>query len=613
MILSATRIDATDPSNQHQQNIVFRSGKRAPRQGTLALLCAKTGSRFRPLFRIDKESDTKIMKEKLKIIPLGGLNEIGKNMTVIECSGDIFVIDCGLAFPDNEMLGVDLVIPDISYLRHHQKKVRGIVITHGHEDHIGALPYVLKELRVPVYCTKLTAGILSSKFAEHKMNDKVKMNIVKAGDCIKLGCFGIEFIHTNHSIADSVALAIRTPLGTIIHTGDFKIDPTPVSGEMIDLTRFGELGREGVLALMSDSTNVERAGFTPSEMEVGKTLEAQFRGCEQRIIVATFASNIYRIQQILDAAANNGRKVAICGRSMENISSVAMELGYLHEPKPGVIIEPSAINKYPKSRIVVVCTGSQGESMSALHRMAFSGHKQIEIGAGDKIIISASAIPGNEKSVQNVINELCRKGADVVYDRSAIIHVSGHACQEELKLMLALTRPKYFIPVHGEHRMLRQHAELARQCGVIPKNIIITDIGRPVELGPNSARLLNPVPSGKVLVDGLGIGDVGTAVLRDRKHLSEDGLLVVVVTLDSETGLVIAGPDIVSRGFIYVKEAEELMEQLRKISQAALDRCIDTRVRDWSTIKSAIKNDLSDFLFKKTKRSPMILPVIMEI
>ena len=559
-----------------------------------------------------KESDFKFMKEKLKIIPLGGLNEIGKNMTVIEYGQDIFVIDCGLAFPDNEMLGVDLVIPDITYLRRHKNKVRGIVITHGHEDHIGALPYVLKELKVPVYCTRMVAGILNSKFQEHRMTNQVDIRCVRAGDHVKLGCFDIELIHTNHSIADAVALAVTTPLGVIIHTGDFKIDPTPVSGEMIDLTRFGELGKKGVLALMSDSTNVERDGYTPSEIQVGKTFEAQFKGCDQRIIVATFASNIYRIQQILDAAANNGRKVAICGRSMENISKVAIELGYLHVPD-NVLIDISEINRYAKSKITVVCTGSQGESMSALYRMAFSGHKYVDIGAGDKIILSASAIPGNEKSVTKIINELSKKGADVVYDRNAIIHVSGHACSEELRLMLSLIRPKYFIPVHGEYRMLRRHGELAQQTGIPAKNVLITDIGRPIEIGTRGARLANPVPSGKVLVDGFGIGDVGTAVLRDRKHLSEDGLLVVVVTIDSESGLVIAGPDIVSRGFIYVKEAEDLMEELRLVAERALDRCTDQYVRDWSTIKSAVKSDLSEFLYRRTKRSPMILPVIMEI
>ena len=552
------------------------------------------------------------MKEKLKIIPLGGLNEIGKNMTVIEYGNDIVVIDCGLAFPDDDMLGVDLVIPDVTYLKRSNKKVRGYLITHGHEDHIGAIPYVLREVNAPVYGTRLTCGIIETKLAEHKMPEKVRLNTIQAGDVIRLGCFTVEFIHTNHSIADSVALAIRTPIGTIIHTGDFKVDLTPVNGEMIDLARFGELGREGLLALMSDSTNVERPGYTPSEKVVGKSMENFFKNFDQRIIIATFASNVSRLQQILDIAAKYGRKVAVCGRSMENIANVAMELGYLHAPK-NVLIDIADINRYPKSKVVVVCTGSQGEAMSALYRMAFSSHKQVEIGHGDKVIISASAIPGNEKSVTKMINELSKKGAEVVYDRQAIIHVSGHACCEELKLMLSLVKPKYFIPVHGEYRMLRRHGELAVQTGVDPRRVIIADIGRPIEITTKSARLANPVPSGKVLVDGFGIGDVGTAVLRDRKHLSEDGLLVVVVTLDSESGIVIAGPDIVSRGFIYVKEAEDLMEELRRICQRTLDRCLDEEIRDWTTIKANIKNDLSEFLYRKTKRSPMILPVIMEI
>ena len=552
------------------------------------------------------------MKEKLKIVPLGGLDEIGKNMTAIEYGSDIIVIDCGLAFPDDDMLGVDLVIPDITYLKRHRSKVRGFVITHGHEDHIGAIPYVLRELNVPVYATRLTCGIVEHKLTEHRMVDKVKLMRVKAGDRIKLGCFGIEFIHTNHSIADAVAIAITTPLGVLIHTGDFKVDMTPVSGEMIDLARFGELGKEGVLALMSDSTNVERPGFTPSEQVVGNSLDQYFKDCEERIIIATFASNIYRIQQVFDIAARHGRKVAICGRSMENISSVAMELGYLHDDKH-VLIELHEINKYPRSRIVIISTGSQGETMSALNRMAFSAHKQIEIVRGDRILIAASAIPGNEKSVSNMVNELTKKGAEVIYDRNAMIHVSGHACQEEQKLMIGLCKPKYFIPVHGEHRMLEMHGKIAQQMGVDAKNVLIAEIGRPIEINDKSARLGSPVPSGRVLVDGLGIGDVGTAVLRDRKHLAEDGLLVVVVTMDRESGVVIAGPDIVSRGFIYVKEADALMEELRRYSQKALDKYAGNSVRDWSGIKSELKNELGEYLFKKTKRSPMILPVIMEI
>ncbi len=552
------------------------------------------------------------MKEKLKIIPLGGLNEIGKNMTLIEYGGDIIVIDCGVAFPDDDMLGVDLVIPDTTYLKRHLNKLRGYFITHGHEDHIGAIPYVLRECNAPVYATRLTCGIIEAKLSEHRMPQKVKMHHVKAGEVIRLGCFRVEFIHTNHSIADSVALAITTPLGVLLHTGDFKIDLTPDLGEMIDLVRIGELGKQGILALMSDSTNVERPGYTPSEKIVGKSLEKFVQETDQRVIIATFASNVSRLQQILDIARRTERYVAVCGRSMEKISKVAMDLGYLNDPG-NVMIDIADIRRYPRSRLIIVSTGSQGETMSALYRMAYGSHKQVEVNAGDRILIAASAIPGNEKSINNMVNELYKQGAEVIYDRSAAIHVSGHACQEDLKLMLGLCKPKYFIPVHGEYRMLVQHAGLAREMGVEPRNIFITEIGRPVEIGENSARLGNPVPAGRLLVDGLGIGDVGTAVLRDRKHLSEDGLLVVVVTVDATTGVVIAGPDIVSRGFVYVKEAEALMEELRSISQAALDNCSMQGIRDWNSLKSAIKGDVSEYLFKKTKRSPMVLPIIMEI
>ncbi len=552
------------------------------------------------------------MKEKLKIIPLGGLNEIGKNMTLIEYGGDIIVIDCGVAFPDDDMLGIDLVIPDTTYLKRHLNKLRGYFITHGHEDHIGAIPYVLRECNAPIYATRLTCGIIEAKLSEHRMPQRVKMHHVKAGEVIRLGCFRIEFIHTNHSIADSVALAITTPLGVLLHTGDFKIDLTPDLGEMIDLVRIGELGKQGILALMSDSTNVERPGYTPSEKIVGKSLEKFVQETDQRVIIATFASNVSRLQQILDIARRTERYVAVCGRSMEKISKVAMDLGYLNDPG-NVMIDIADIRRYPRSRLIIVSTGSQGETMSALYRMAYGSHKQVEVNAGDRILIAASAIPGNEKSINNMVNELYRQGAEVIYDRSAAIHVSGHACQEDLKLMLGLCKPKYFIPVHGEYRMLVQHAGLAREMGVEPRNIFITEIGRPVEISENSARLGNPVPAGRLLVDGLGIGDVGTAVLRDRKHLSEDGLLVVVVTVDATTGVVIAGPDIVSRGFVYVKEAEALMEELRSISQAALDNCSIQGIRDWNSLKSAIKGDVSEYLFKKTKRSPMVLPIIMEI
>lgn len=553
-----------------------------------------------------------MIKEKLKIIPLGGLNEIGKNMTAIEYGNDIVVIDCGLAFPDDDMLGIDSVIPDVTYLKRNLKKVRGFLITHGHEDHIGSIPYVLREVNAPIYATRLTLGIIQTKLAEFRMPQKVRMNTVKAGDVIRLGQFEVEFIHTNHSIADSVALAIRTPLGTIIHTGDFKVDLTPVDGQMIDLHRFAELGKEGVLALMSDSTNVERPGYTMSEKVVGESFENYFKNCDSRIIIATFASNINRLQQILDIAGRYGRKVAVCGRSMEKITQVAMELGYLTD-NYRTLIDINAIHRYPNNQVCIVSTGSQGETMSALYRMAYSSHKQVDVGPGDRILIAASAIPGNEKSVYNMINELYRQGAEVIYDRNAAIHVSGHACQQDLKLMLGLVRPKYFIPVHGEHRMLCLHAELAKEMGVDPGNIVVTEIGHTVEIDQKGIRLGATVPAGRVLVDGFGIGDVGATVLRDRKHLAEDGLLIIVVTIDKESGVVIAGPDIVSRGFIYVREAEDLMEELRVQCEMSLDRCQDEGVRDWNGIKGALKSTVSDYLFKKTKRSPMILPIIMEV
>lgn len=551
-------------------------------------------------------------KEKLKIVPLGGLNEIGKNMTAIEYGNDIVVIDCGLAFPDDDMLGVDSVIPDVTYLKRNIKKVRGFLITHGHEDHIGSIPYVLREVNAPIYATRLTLGIIETKLAEFRMPQKVRMNTVKAGDVIRLGQFEVEFIHTNHSIADSVALAIRTPLGTIIHTGDFKIDLTPVDGQMIDLARFAELGKEGVLLMMSDSTNVERPGYTMSEKVVGASFENYFKNCDSRIIIATFASNINRLQQILNIAGHYGRKVAVCGRSMEKITQVAMELGYLTDTYK-TLIDINTIHRYPNNQLCIVSTGSQGETMSALYRMAYSSHKQVEVGAGDRILIAASAIPGNEKSIYNMVNELYRKGAEVIYDRNAAIHVSGHACQEDLKLMLGLVRPKYFVPVHGEHRMLCLHAKLAEEMGVDPRNIVVTEIGHVVEIDQKGIRPGQAVPAGRVLVDGFGIGDVGATVLRDRKHLAEDGLLIIVVTIDKESGVVIAGPDIVSRGFIYVREAEDLMEELRVQCEMALDRCLDEGIRDWNGLKGALKSTMSDYLFKKTKRSPMILPIIMEV
>lgn len=552
------------------------------------------------------------MAQKLKMIALGGLGEIGKNMYVYEYGGEMIVIDAGLAFPDDEMLGVDLVIPDISYLVKNKNRIRGVILTHGHEDHIGSLPYLLREVSVPIYATKLTAGILSNKLEEHHLLSKTKIKIVAAGDTVKMGMFRVEFIHVNHSIADAVALAITTPLGTVIHTGDFKLDTTPIQGEVMDLARLGALGKSGVLALFGESTNVERPGYSVSERKVGETLDALFKDCKSRIIVTTFASNIHRVQQIINSAAKYGRKVAISGRSMENIMGVAQNLGYLDIPE-NVLIDVNTIGRHPKNKVCIITTGSQGETMSALYRIAFSGHKKIEVMPGDRVIISASPIPGNEKGIGTVINELFRKGAEVIYEKLADVHVSGHACQEELKLMLALTKPKYFVPIHGEYRHMKAHADIAKMMGVAPKNVFISDIGRVFEITEKGAKLSGTVPAGKILVDGLGVGDVGSVVLRDRKHLAEDGLITVVLTLNSETGQVIAGPDIVSRGFIYVKEAEDMMEQLKKIATETVMACTEGKRTDWATIKTTLKGKLSDYLYQKTKRKPMILPIIMEM
>ncbi len=552
------------------------------------------------------------MAEKLKIISLGGLNEIGKNLTVYEYGGDILVVDCGLGFPDDDMYGVDLVIPDFTYLIKNKAKVRAVAITHGHEDHIGGIPYLLRELNVPIYATRLSAGLISGKLAEHGLLNKADIITLEAGESFKAGCFRVEFIHTNHSISDSVAMAIKTPVGTIVHTGDFKIDTTPVTGEMIDLARFGELGKKGVLALLSDSTNVETPGYCPSERKVGARFEELFAGCNQRIIITTFASNVDRMKQVLNCAAKFGRKVAVTGRSMENNLKIAIELGYVAPPK-GVLMELNQIKNLPPEKVVVMTTGSQGEPMSALYRMAFSGHKQLEIKAGDRVIISASAVPGNEKTVSKVINELFRRGAEVIYDKRTNIHVSGHACQEELKLMLALIKPKFFVPLHGERRHLCTHAKLAQQMGIKPNNIVISDIGDVIELSSRSIRKNGTVPSGAVLVDGTGVGDVGAMVLRDRKHLAQDGMLVVFITLSAEDGSVMSPPDIITRGFIYVKEAEDLINQLKEVVMDTLYDCSLQRVTDWTTLKGAVKNDLSSFLYKKTKRNPMILPVINEV
>ena len=551
------------------------------------------------------------MAEKLKIIPLGGLDEIGKNITVLEYGKDMIVVDCGVGFPDEDMYGVDLVIPDFTYLVQNAKKLRGMFITHGHEDHIGSIPYCMQQVTCPIHGTAMTNGLIRLKLEEHKIADKVKLITHKPGDVVKAGCFTVEFIHVNHSIADAVAFAIHTPVGTVIMTGDFKLDASAKDG-MMDLARLGELGNQGVLALLCDSTNVERDGHSPSENIVAEGLDRQFKNCDQRIIITTFASNMHRIQSVLATAHRYGRKVAVTGRSMENMLKVAQELGYIKVPA-GTIVDIAATKSLPKNKVVIVSTGSQGENMSALYRMAFSMHKQIDIVSGDRVIISASAIPGNEKAVSRIINELYRKGADVVYEKSEGLHASGHACKEELKIIHALCKPKFFIPVHGEQRHLQLHGKLSTMVGMNPKNIRIPEIGGVLEFTGKTCKANGTVTAGKVFVDGTGVGDVGAVVLRDRKHLAQDGMIVVCVNISAQDGGVISGPDIITRGFIYVKESEELMEELKEIVWEAIERCQRKRVRDWATIKTAIKNDLSGYLFKTTKRNPMILPVITEL
>ncbi len=552
-------------------------------------------------------------RSPLKIIPLGGLNEIGKNMTAFECGNDIFIVDCGLAFPDSDMLGVDMVIPDFSYIEQNADKVKGIIITHGHEDHIGGLAYLLKKVNMPVYATKLTIGLIEGKLREHNLTGSAKLNVVAPRQTIKLGCMAIEFIRVNHSIPDAVALAIHTPAGIVVHTGDFKVDFTPVQGGVIDLARFGELGSRGVLALMSDSTNAERPGHTASERTVGESFTRLFDKAEgKRIIVATFASNIQRIQQIINNAVRNNRKVAVFGRSMLNVISTAQELGYLRVPE-GVLIDIDTMNNMPPEEIVLITTGSQGEPMSALTRMAMSEHKNVTITPQDYIIISANPIPGNEKMVTRVVNELMKAGAEVVYESMYEIHVSGHACREELKLMLALTKPAFFIPAHGEYKHLKKHAGLAYEMGMNEENVIIGSIGDVIETDGMNMNITGKVPAGRVLVDGLGVGDVGSIVLRDRKRLSEDGLIIVVATIESESNTILAGPDIISRGFVYVRESEELMDEARELVKNSLLKCLTYGVHDWNGIKSEIRDNLNEFIYAKTKRNPMILPIIEEV
>ncbi len=553
------------------------------------------------------------MISKLKIIPLGGLGEIGKNMTVIEFGNDMIIVDCGMGFPDEGMYGIDVVLPDITYLRNNASRIRAMIITHGHEDHIGSIPYVLRELDVPIYTTTLTAALIELKLEEHDLLRNSQIFTKKPGAVFRVGCFTIEFIHVNHSIPDCVALAIKTPVGTVVHTGDFKIDITPISGGMIDLVRFGELGREGVLALLSDSTNVERAGYSESERKVGESFDKLFLNCEKRIIITTFASNVHRLQQIINVAAKYRRKVAVTGRSMENILRTATVLGYMDIPE-NVVVSLEQIQNLPKNRTVIISTGSQGEAMSALYRMAFAEHRQITIDSGDRVIISASAIPGNENMISRVIDELFHKGAEVIYDRHTDLHVSGHACQEEQKMMLALVKPKYFIPVHGEHRMLVKHAELAKIIGVPEKNIVIAENGKVIEFTKKGVICEETVQAGAVMVDGSGdIGEVGSVVMHDRHRLAEDGMIVIVMTFSGYDHKLMADPEIITRGFIYVKEAEALMGELMRVVLESIDSCESQKPGDWNAVKLRVKNNLSGYLFKTTRRSPMILPVITEI
>lgn len=549
----------------------------------------------------------------VKIAFLGGLNEVGKNITLYEYGNDMFLVDCGLAFPDQDMPGVDLVLPDFTYLERNADKIRGIVITHGHEDHIGGLAYLMKTLNIPIYATRLTIGLIQGKFKEHGLLNTTSLNVVKPGDHIPFGAFDVELIHVNHSIPDAVALAIRCKAGTIIQTGDFKIDTTPIDGEMIDLARFAEIGKEGVLCLLSDSTNAERPGYTESERKVGEAFQRLFaKAGNRRLIVASFASNVHRVQQIIDVAQSLGRKVALSGRSLENVVAIGTELGYLHVPD-GLLVSIDMVNRYPADQMVIITTGSQGEPMSALTRMAFSDHRKVSICPNDCVIISANPIPGNEKTVSKVVNELMKLGAEVVYEKMYDVHVSGHACQEEQKLMLGIIKPKYFIPVHGEQKHLRKHAGLALSMGMDPKNILIADNGVEVSLSEKEFRVSGNVPSGRVFVDGYGVGDVGSIVLRDRKHLAQDGLIIVVATIDSKTGELLSGPDVVSRGFVYVRESEELIEDACKVAQRILEDCAAHNVHDWSSIKLKLRDEVSHLMYERTKRSPMILPILMDV
>ena len=556
--------------------------------------------------------DFSFKKSNLKIIALGGLDEIGKNITVFEYEDEIVLVDCGLEFPEDDMLGVDLVIPDVTYLIKNKEKIKGLVITHGHEDHIGAIPYVLKQVNMPIFATRLTAKLIEHKLEEHHLRNSVKLNVVNQGDTVNFGKIKVEFIRSSHSIPDAVMFAIHTPVGTVIHTGDFKVDYTPIDGQEMDLGRLAEIGNNGVLALLSDSTNSERKGYTMSEKSIGPVFDNLFEGCKKRIVVATFASNVHRVQQIVNSAVKFGRKIAVSGRSMINMIEAARELNYIDAPDD-LFIDIDMIKNFTDEQLVIMTTGSQGETMSALTRMANGEHKKVTITSNDLVIISANPIPGNEKSVSKVIDQLMKIGSEVVYSALADVHVSGHACQEEQKLIMALVRPKYFIPVHGEYRQLMAHRDTAIEMGIPKENIFLTNNGRVLELNEEEAKFTGTVPAGRVMVDGLGVGDVGNIVLRDRQHLSQDGLIVIVMTMDNQTGEIVSGPDVISRGFVYVRESENLMEDVKAFIREEIQDLENRHVRDWSTIKSTLKDDLRDFIFDRTKRNPMILPIIMEV
>ena len=560
-----------------------------------------------------KEKTPKVSDVGVRIAFLGGLNEVGKNMTLYECCGDMILVDCGLAFPEPDMLGVDLVIPDFTYVEQNINRIKGIFITHGHEDHIGGLAYLLQRVNIPVYGTKLTIGLIENKLSEHKILDVAKLNVIKPKDKVKLGCFEVEAIHVNHSIPDALALAINTPAGLILQTGDFKIDTTPIDGDVIDLARIAKLGEKGVLCLLADSTNAQRPGYTASERTVGESFARLFQKADgKRLIVATFASNIHRVQQIIDVAKSVGRKVALSGRSLENVVETASKLGYLNVPE-GILVSIDSVSRYPHDKLVIITTGSQGEPMSALYRMAFSEHRRVEIGTGDYVIISATPIPGNEKTVGKVVDELLKRGAEVVYEKMYDVHVSGHACQEELRLMMSLAKPKFVIPVHGEQKHLRAHAQLAESMGIAPGNIYIAGNGKQVELTKRKMSVVEDVPAGKVFVDGYGVGDVGSAVIRERKRLAEDGLIIISAVIEKDTGMLVSGPDIVSRGFVYVKDSEQLIAEAKLVSQIVIDECVHEGIVEWGTIRNRIRDDISRLLYDRTKRNPMVIPLINSI